>query len=274
MSRGAFRQICSTGKHRADRHRCMWADYYEKQGVTYAFFSAFNAAAAQEQAERMWRREHDLAEEAEDEEDKEEDDEDEEEYASGEEVETESESSKPEAPAQTDLDGDYEEGWSTEGEDDEGDMKTVLDDKMDNGDPIPMREVVADVNERAIGQSQDAVEDRRTRVLSVVELEDLFVDAAPDLSGTWSSILLPAPSPQADKPQDSHLSVSQNPRNWSLVLSDIPTSVNRPRSTPCSDRKRCPSRPPRERPSISRHWSCRTTSPCAIARVLSSLNSP
>lgn len=160
----------------------MWADYYEKQGVTYAFFSAFNAAAAQEQAEKMWRREHDM-----DEDDEGEDDEDlanEEEaaeFASGDEVEAEELLSKK--VEKTTLDADYEEGWSTEGEDEEEDEETAMDKRVANGDKIPMKDVVAEVNERAIKEGQDVVEDKRTRVLSVTELEDLFVGTAPDLSG-------------------------------------------------------------------------------------------
>lgn len=167
--------------------RLMWADYYEKQGVSYAFFSAFNAAAAQEQAERMWRREHDIDEEDEDEDEDEEEEEElggedgeDAEYASGDEVEPEAELSKK--VQQTTLDADYEEGWSTEGEGEDEDEEAAMDRRVANGEKIPMRDVVAEVNERAVKQGQDVVEDRRTRVLSVTELEDLFADAAPELS--------------------------------------------------------------------------------------------
>jgi hypothetical protein len=43
-------------KHWADVYRSAWADYFEKEGVAYAFFSAADAAAAQEQADKQRRR--------------------------------------------------------------------------------------------------------------------------------------------------------------------------------------------------------------------------
>lgn len=163
----------------------MWADYYEKHGVSYAFFSAANAAAAQEQADKMWRREHDLEEESDEDEENGEDgegesdgDKDDEEYASGEEFEEE----LAQKVEQTTLDADYEEGWSTEGEEDEeDDVETALDKRTANGETIPMKDVVAEINERAVNESADVAEDDRTRVLSVTELEDLFVNSAPEL---------------------------------------------------------------------------------------------
>lgn len=169
----------------------MWAEYYEKHGVSYAFFSAANAAAAQEQADKMWRREHDLEEEFDEEENAEEvvgEEGEDEEYASGEEVEA----GLAEKVEQTTLDADYEEGWSTEGEDEDGedDMETALDKRVANGEKIPMRDVVAEVNERAVKEGAEVVEDKRTRVLSVTELEDLFVNSAPELHCLSPFILL------------------------------------------------------------------------------------
>jgi large subunit GTPase 1 len=130
----------------------MWADHFEKQNITYAFFSAADAAAAQEQADRMWRRENDIESESEDEDE-------------GEEVEGEQSGSEGEAESEDDedeedqveeelskkvqdttLDSDYEEGWSTEGEDDAGEGETALDKKVANGDKIPMKDVVKEIN--------------------------------------------------------------------------------------------------------------------------------
>lgn len=173
----------------------MWADYYEKNGVSYAFFSAANAAAAQEQADKMWRREHELDEESDDEDagvDGEE--KADEEYVSGEDVdaeeEQEAEAEISEQLDQTNLDADYEEGWSTEGEDEgEDDIKTELDKRTANGETIPMRDIVAEVNERAVKDGAEVVEDKRTRVLSVTELEDLFVKSAPELHRMFPSRL-------------------------------------------------------------------------------------
>lgn len=164
----------------------MWAEYYEKHGVSYAFFSAANAAAAQEQADKMWRREHDLEEESDDEDAEVEGEEkEEEEYVSGEDLDADVEEVEAEISEkleQTNLDADYEEGWSTEGEDEgEDDIKTELDKRTANGEKIPMRDIVAEVNERAVKDGAEVVEDKRTRVLSVTELEDLFVNSAPEL---------------------------------------------------------------------------------------------
>jgi large subunit GTPase 1 len=165
----------------------MWAEYFESQNITYAFFSAADAAAAQEQAERMYRREHDIESESESE--------GEEDPAAGEEEGSEEFVSEDEEEEEelvkkvqeTTLDADYEEGWSTEGEndDEEEGAESALDKKVANGDKIPMKDVVAEVNERAIKEGKPSTEDKRTRVLTVTELEDLFVNAAPDLSCTF-----------------------------------------------------------------------------------------
>jgi large subunit GTPase 1 len=165
----------------------MWAEYFESQNITYAFFSAADAAAAQEQAERMYRREHDIESESESE--------GEEDPAAGEEEgleefvseDEEEEEELVKKVQETTLDADYEEGWSTEGEDDDEEegAESALDKKVANGDKIPMKDVVAEVNERAIKEGKSSTEDKRTRVLTVTELEDLFVNAAPDLSCTF-----------------------------------------------------------------------------------------
>jgi len=162
----------------------MWADHFEKQNITYAFFSAADAAAAQEQADRMWRRENDIESESESE--------DEEEVVEGEhsgsEGEGESEEEEDEVEEElskkvqeTTLDSDYEEGWSTEGEDEAGEGETALDKKVANGDKIPMKDVVKEINYWEIKEEKPVTEDKRTRVLSVTELENLFVNAAPEL---------------------------------------------------------------------------------------------
>jgi large subunit GTPase 1 len=165
----------------------MWAEYFESQNITYAFFSAADAAAAQEQAERMYRREHDIESESESE--------GEEDPAAGEEEgleefvseDEEEEEELVKKVQETTLDADYEEGWSTEGEDDDEEegAESALDKKVANGDKIPMKDVVAEVNEGAIKEGKPSTEDKRTRVLTVTELEDLFVNAAPDLSCTF-----------------------------------------------------------------------------------------
>jgi large subunit GTPase 1 len=169
--------------------RSMWADYFEKQNITYAFFSAADAAAAQEQAERMWRRENDIDSESEDEEEEADEASDgaseEEEEEDDEEAEDAEEDLSRKVESTT-LDSDYEEGWSTEGEDDdeveEGGAIAANDKKVTFQEKIPMKDIVAEVNERIVKEQQAVAEDDRTRVLSVTELEDLFVNAAPDLN--------------------------------------------------------------------------------------------
>lgn len=114
-------------------HRRLWADYFDQQNVTYAFFSAANAAALQE-----LRREIELAKAQ----------------------ETEKEA------------GGNEE---SSGSDDEDDPQTPEDETSDPQEraqsfPLPVEE-----------DSEDA-RDPRTRVLSVLGLEDLFFRVAPDLT--------------------------------------------------------------------------------------------
>ncbi|RSH94638.1 hypothetical protein EHS25_004442 [Saitozyma podzolica] len=191
--------------------RSAWADYFEKEGVAYAFFSAADAAAAQEQADKQRRRAEDLGEYESDEEDEERDGEgvgeDEEVEISGEEVEPEDEDDDEDeeeeadeddaelskAVAQTKLDGDDEEGWSTEGEEEDAEAVEEGDEvaaKLQSGQAVPLKEVAQDVTARAVREEK---EDIRTRVLTVVELEDLFLNAAPDLN-EFATARQPSPS--------------------------------------------------------------------------------
>lgn len=166
--------------------RGVWADYFERHRITYAFFSAANAAAALEQADRQRRRadgEYDYKEEEADEKEDVEGRSDED-NVSGEEVEPETESDDEEdiAAIVEKLDmGDDEEGWSTEGEDeeDDGELNGEVEKKLSAGQTVPLREVAREVAVEA----SESDEHPRTRVLSVIELEDLFIRSAPSLSG-------------------------------------------------------------------------------------------
>jgi large subunit GTPase 1 len=186
-----------------------WADYFEQNGVDYAFFSAMDAAAAQEQIDKRIRRELGL-----DEEDTTSDSEeggvgedvegaDEIGDVSGEEVESEedvddgnedAEGTEDEEDKEDDEERlmkgvqqttmeDYEEGWSTEGEDDD-EEEGETGKKLANGQAVPLWEIARDM----ANQSNGEVEDIRTRVLTVAELEELFQNAAPDLSGELVAI--------------------------------------------------------------------------------------
>ena len=114
-------------------NRRLWADYFDQRNVTYAFFSAANAAALQE-----LRREIESAKAR----------------------EAEKEASRNE---------------ESSGSDDEDDPQTPEDGTFEPQEsappfPLPTEE-----------DSEDA-RDPRTRVLSVLELEDLFSRVAPDLT--------------------------------------------------------------------------------------------
>ncbi|KAL1413607.1 hypothetical protein Q8F55_001382 [Vanrija albida] len=133
--------------------RSVWADYFEEHGITYAFFSAANAAALQEQAEKQRRREEGLDDE--DDEDDEDDDDDDDE--------------------DDEVDHDDEELDLEEDDEIDEDVEEEADKQAD--------EVVKQFEETNLDDQEPAeLEDIRTRVLSVTELEDLFINSAPPLS--------------------------------------------------------------------------------------------
>jgi large subunit GTPase 1 len=123
--------------------RRIWADYFDGQGIQYAFFSAANAAALQ-QARRdaiAQAEEEQLQDEA-----------------------SLSDSDGPDTPSDSVSDDDFAEesvpespSHSESETEDEHQYVLTEEDSPDGKDP-------------------------RTKVLSVLELEDLFVTAAPDLS--------------------------------------------------------------------------------------------
>lgn len=146
--------------------------------MKYAFFSATDAAAALEQAEKHRRRE--AGEDDEDEEDEEDEDGEEEGvYESGDEVEAEDRLGQ--AVAETSLEDGEEDGWPTEGEGEDGDDVELgeVERRLGDGEEIPLRLAAQEVKTK----NGLAEEDIRTRVLSVTELEDLFQNASPDLKG-------------------------------------------------------------------------------------------
>ncbi|WWC60276.1 uncharacterized protein I303_102845 [Kwoniella dejecticola CBS 10117] len=176
--------------------RQTWADYFEANNISYAFFSAANAAALQEQAEKQRQRQ--AGEYPSQAEEDEQDDEEEEHEAtvSGEEIELESDDEEQDDEknaddvedeladkvAQTNLDGDYEEGWSTEGEDQEDDQpEGEVEERLAEGEKLPLKDVAREIAAKYGSPPEGEEESIRTRVLSVTELEDLFMNAAPDL---------------------------------------------------------------------------------------------
>jgi len=152
-----------------------WAEYFEAQKVDYAFFSATDAVAALEQAEKHRRREAgEHYEEDEDEEDEEDEDEC---YEDGDEVGPEEEKLSNGLREASLTEGE-EDGCSIEGEGDDDEEKDgEVDRLLTKYERLPLEAVVREVQMR----NGDSEEDIRTRVLSVTELEDLFENAAPDL---------------------------------------------------------------------------------------------
>jgi len=110
-----------------------WADYFDQQNVTYAFFSAANATALQE-----LRREMELAKTRE---------------------------------AEKEAAGNEESSGSEDG-----------DDPQTPEDEIPDPQEHAQSFALPVEEDSEDARDPRTRVLSVLELEDLFFKVAPDLT--------------------------------------------------------------------------------------------
>ncbi|KAJ6627105.1 P-loop containing nucleoside triphosphate hydrolase protein [Mycena sp. CBHHK59/15] len=112
--------------------RCLWADYFDKQGIQYAFFSAANAAALQK-------------------------------------VRRDALQARQESPPASEDDDE------SESEDDEDDEESDYESE-----------------EFYFSAEEDSPEgqDPRARVLSVLELENLFERMAPDLSGKPCQILI------------------------------------------------------------------------------------
>jgi len=119
--------------------RRIWADYFDSQGIRYAFYSATNATARQE----ILREARDRATEADQE------------------------------------DGEVDEEESIL------DADTSSTTSSGSYDPIPRGSSDEDVDV----DSDEDTEDPRAKVLSVLELEDLFIASAPDLSGESCTVV-------------------------------------------------------------------------------------
>ncbi|OBZ79926.1 Large subunit GTPase 1 [Grifola frondosa] len=145
------------------KQRRLWADYFDREGVQYAFFSAANAAALQQA-----RREAVIAEEAA--------------LEAAEAVgavddEHRDRGFEGEKPA---LSPDEADQASSESESDQSDDGRSSS-KSVHGDHLDDEESDDDNFFLPAEDSQDG-QDPRIKVLSVLELEDLFVRMAPELS--------------------------------------------------------------------------------------------
>ncbi|TBU34689.1 P-loop containing nucleoside triphosphate hydrolase protein [Dichomitus squalens] len=140
------------------QQRKLWADYFDSQNVKYAFFSAANAAAIQEarrDAAAANTPQHVLEAQAD--------------------AETRSGEQAPGAeftPAVDAADADDESDDESESPAEDADEETSSDDDTqseEGGAFLPIEE-------------EPEASDPRTKVLSVLELEELFLRTAPDLS--------------------------------------------------------------------------------------------
>ncbi|KEI42182.1 uncharacterized protein L969DRAFT_69020 [Mixia osmundae IAM 14324] len=135
-----------------------WADYFDRLGIAYAFFSAADAAALQEERAAMLAPLEEETLSDEEDEDAAYLDSDE----GSELLDDDTALPKPTAAAHTD---DAEDGWTSEDEQDE------------DGQVEALADTVA-----RIARLQEAPARDKTRVLSVLELEELFLQEAPDLN--------------------------------------------------------------------------------------------
>ncbi|KAI5480703.1 ribosome biogenesis large subunit GTPase 1 [Pseudohyphozyma bogoriensis] len=162
------------------KQRAYWATYFEERKIQYAFFSAANSTALQEERARLEALEAESEEESSDEESGEELDSDEEEgarmrlpksvrkkQAKAAKKSARPASEKPEEGAEQRQVEEEEEEESEEESDEEDDTDDELTRKF----------------RRGFGMSTPGSDEAdRTRILSVLELEDLFLSRAPEVS--------------------------------------------------------------------------------------------
>ncbi len=154
--------ICHDVPRCSDMLSCrkLWADYFDQRNVKYAFFSAANAAAIQEarrEAAAAETQRHEKAMQAQ-------------EYAET----RNNQDASPRTPLQGTGDADDSEESDDEAPSDSDSRaeESSSDDEDDKGVFLPIEE-------------GPEASDPRTSVLSVLELEDLFVRSAPDLTGLF-----------------------------------------------------------------------------------------
>lgn len=136
-------------------HRRLWADYFDAEGIQYAFFSAANATALQEARREALAEEKRKAEAAEE--------------AANHLLDSDEDEEELVPPASAD-------DVSEKDEEDEGDDASGSDSEESETDLYFSSE-----EDTPDGQ------DPRARVLSVLELEDLFIKTAPELSSELAS---------------------------------------------------------------------------------------
>lgn len=142
--------------------RKQWADYFDSQGVKYAFYSALNAAALQEQQ----RAQEDILEHVQ------------EENEAVENADKAVDGSQGEVSEDVSKLSLGDDGIAHEENDNEAEDTSETDHDEDSDDDSWNAEIPA-----VAGDDPELDQDPRTKVLTVQELEELFIRSAPDLSG-------------------------------------------------------------------------------------------
>ena len=146
-------------------HRRIWADYFDELGIRFAFFSAANAAALQ-QARRESPAQREEGSSA---------------PHQRSDATAEQQKMNLSTTAEAESSSDSEGPHTPDGHED-NDVPPDSENDSDSDDSkfryVPTEEDTPDGR------------DPRTRVLSVLELEGLFISAAPDLSSMRSSVFM------------------------------------------------------------------------------------
>jgi large subunit GTPase 1 len=148
--------------------RLQWADYFDSLGIAYAFFSAADAVALQEERKKAGERTGEA-------------------YESDSESESESEDDVDQAATSEgdqakDVDAEQGSDWESEDDNEQADvgalangLQTVaVDEGPGTNAPPPPKPKRSDV---------PSFRQDRTKILTVDELEELFWSEAPDLAG-------------------------------------------------------------------------------------------
>ncbi|EJU00129.1 P-loop containing nucleoside triphosphate hydrolase protein [Dacryopinax primogenitus] len=154
------------------QQRQAWADYFEGQGIKFAFFSAADAAALQEAARVEALDVEEMHESSSDEEDDEDNEESvDDKYGAEDDIED----INPDADFQVEsrLAADLEAATKLEGKVEAPHSAGVPEETASSADEVEHFEE---------NEDEQVAKDPRIRVLDVTELEDLFVREAPDLT--------------------------------------------------------------------------------------------
>lgn len=159
-----------------ENQRRAWADHFDGLGINYAFFSARDAVELQEaeaaREEQLAKMHQQAASSSEQEEEEEEDDDDDD--------EEEEEEAEDTADAQEEDSGNSHQSGVAEN-DEAPELQPVASTSRSANNTDDSDDELAEDVQRAVRISQNNHSSDRTHVLSVEELEELFLAIAPDL---------------------------------------------------------------------------------------------